>query len=378
VQPLRVEVMPGLAYWTVVDGDWCPVPVADAYLRHLRLGRDRAEGTTRAYAGDLAVFLGWCADSGRDLVGGARSLSLFVAMLRTTPVLRAGSGQGRVRSAGRINHLLAAVRELYKHAVADGTVDPSVLTLLYEVGDDRHLPAELRPEGSGLRYRARPRHVQRVRRGPGPGAVRAAEVDALLRACRTWRDRLLLVMLWFCGLRIGEALGLRRCDLHLTASARALGCAIDGPHLHVVDRDTNPNGAHAKGGDHHVPVRAEILSCYDHYLAERAACRAAAECDFVFVNLFHAPVGQPMSDHTTRQWLAAMSGRAGLDRRIKPHMFRHATATELLARGVGIDVVKELLGHASIRSTEAYLHPDAAGLRAAVDRLGPLRFGDTP
>ena len=189
-----------------------------------------------------------------------------------------------------------------------------MLAVLYEVGDDRHLPAELRPEGSGLRYRARPRHVQRSRRTPGPGAVRGEEVAALLRACRCWRDRLLVVMLWFCGLRIGEALGLRRADLHLTASAQALGCAVHGPHLHVVDRDSNANGAHAKGADRHVPVRAEVLACYDHYLAERGACREAEGCDFVFVNLFHAPVGRPMSDHTVRQWLAALSGRAGLER----------------------------------------------------------------
>jgi integrase/recombinase XerD len=378
MRALRVELTSALAYWTVVDDGWCPVPVADAYLRHLRLGRDRAEGTTKAYAGDLALFLGWCADTGRDLSSGARSLSLFVAMLKTTRVERAGAGQGKVRSAGRINHVLAAVRELYKHAVADGTVDASVLAVLYEAGDDRHLPAELRPEGSGLRYRARPRHVQRSRRTPGPGAVRAEEVAALLRACRCWRDRLVVVMLWFCGLRIGETLGLRRADLHLTASARALGCAIPGPHLHVVDRDTNANGVHTKGADRHVPVRAEMLVCYDHYLAERGACREAQDCDFVFVNLFHAPIGQPMSDHTVRQWLAALSDRAGLERTIKPHMFRHATATELLARGVGLDVVKELLGHASIRSTESYLHPDVAALRSAVERLGPLRFGEAP
>lgn len=376
MQALRVELTEGLAYWTVVDDDWCPVPVADAYLRHLRLGRDRAEGTTKAYAGDLALFLGWCAQTGRDLPGGARALSLFVAMLRTTPVQRPGSGQGRVRSAGRINHVLAAVRELYKHAVADGAVDASVLGLLYEIGDDRHLPADLRPEGSGLRYRAAPRHNQRARRRPGPGPVRAGEVEALLGVSRCWRDRLLLVVLWFCGLRIGEALGMRRADLHLTASARALGCGIAGPHLHVVARDANVNGAHAKSGDRHVPVRAEVLACYDHYLAERGACPGAEDCDFVFVNLFHAPVGRPMSDHTVRQWLASLSRRAGLERTVKPHMFRHATATELLARGVGLDVVKELLGHASIRSTESYLHPDVATMRAAVDRLGPLRFGE--
>lgn len=375
MKTLRVELTGSLAYWTVVDDAWRPVPVADAFLRHLRLGRDRAEGTTKAYAGDLALFLRWCETSGRDLLEGAAALSLFVAMLKTTPVERVGAGRGKVRSSGRINHVLAAVRELYKHAVANGTVDASVLGLLYEVGDDRYLPAELRPEGSGLRYRARPRHVQRTPRATPPVAVRPEEAEALLRACGCWRDRLLIVLLWFCGLRIGEVLGLRRCDLHFTASAQALGCGVRGPHLHVVDRDANPNGARAKSGDRHVPVRAEILSCYDRYLAERAACVVAGDCDFVFVNLFHAPLGRPMSDHTVRQWLAASSARAGLARTLRPHMFRHATAAELLARGVGIDVVKELLGHSSIRSTEAYLHPDVDALRAAVDRLGPLGVG---
>ena len=150
MRALRVTVTETLAYWTVVDENWRPVEPADSYLRHLRLGADRAEGTTRAYAGDLACFLAWCGESGRDLVAGARDLPLFVAMLKTTPVARAGSGRGRVRSPGRINHLLAAVRECYKHAVANGAVESSVLAFLYEVGDDRHLPAELRPEGSGL------------------------------------------------------------------------------------------------------------------------------------------------------------------------------------------------------------------------------------
>jgi site-specific recombinase XerD len=374
VRAQRVALTETLTYWTVVDDDWRPVPVADAYLRHLRLGADRAEGTTRTYAGDLACYLSWCESSGRDLDAGARALGMFVAMLKTTPVARAGAGQGKVRSAGRINHLLAAVRELYRHAVAEGVVDPSVLTALYEVGDDRHLPAELKPEGSGLRYRARPRHVQRSRRISRPVAVQSQEAEALLAATRCWRDRFLLVLLWFCGLRVGEALGLRRSDLHLVASALNLGCGVPGPHLHVVRRD-NANHAQAKTGERVVPVRAEVLSCYDRYLAERDACPDAESCDFVLVNLGHAPLGRPMSTDAVRKWLAALSRRAGLDRIVTPHMFRHATANELLRRGAGLDVVKELLGHASIRSTEVYLHPDADALRAAVVDLGPLDFG---
>ena len=183
------------------------------------------------------------------------------------------------------------------------------------------------------------------------------------------------MLLWFCGLRVGEALGLRRSDLHLVPAAAALGCAVPGPHVHVAGRD-NPNRARAKSGDRAVPVRAEVLSCYDRYLAERDACPAAEGCDFVLVTLRHQPAGQAMSTDTVRKWLAALSARAGLDRVVTPHMFRHATATELLARGASIDVVKELLGHASIRSTEVYLHPDADAQRAAVDRLGPLGFGE--
>ncbi len=371
----RVAVTGSLAYWTVVDDDWRPVPVADAFLRHLRLGADRAEGTTRAYAGDLACYLSWCERSGRDLLAAAGALSLFVTMLKTTPVERSGAGQGQLRRPGRINHILAAVRELYKHAVADGTLQASVLARLYEVGDDRYLPAELRPEGPGLRYRARPRHVQRSRQGRRPAPVRREEAETLLRACECWRDRFLLVVLWFCGLRVGEALGLRRSDLHLVSAALTLGCTIGGAHLHVVARD-NPNGARAKTGERVVPVRAEVLSCYDRYLAERQACRAAEACDFVLVNLRHAPLGRPMTGDAVRKWLAALSRRAGLERVITPHMFRHATATELLARGASIDVVKELLGHASIRSTEVYMHPGIDAQRAAVDRLGPLRFGE--
>ncbi|MGH9654433.1 MAG: tyrosine-type recombinase/integrase, partial [Bryobacteraceae bacterium] len=114
MQALRVALTETLAYWTVVGDDWRPVSAADAYLRHLRLGADRAEGTTRSYAGDLACYLTWCEQTGRDLLSGANALAMFVAMLKTTPVTRDGAAKGRLRSPRRINHLLVAVRELYK------------------------------------------------------------------------------------------------------------------------------------------------------------------------------------------------------------------------------------------------------------------------
>ena len=103
MQALRVELSETLAYWTVVDEQWRPVPLADSFLRDLRLGADRAEGTTRTYAGDLACYLDWCAVSGRDLPAGARALGMFVAMLKTTAVVRAGA-DGAGGGPGRMNH----------------------------------------------------------------------------------------------------------------------------------------------------------------------------------------------------------------------------------------------------------------------------------
>jgi integrase/recombinase XerD len=368
-RPFRIVLPGGPAYWTVVDDAYELVEAADRFLFDLRFGRDRAESTSRVYAGELAQFLTWCGRSRRSLEDGARDLSRFVLFLRTTPTSRRGAGQDRPPGAGRINHVLAVVREFYKHAVAAGTVDGGVLAALYELADDRHLPAELRPEGGGLRYRARPRHRLRAGRDARPDAASQEEWEALLMAARSWRDRFLLVLLWFSGLRIGEALGLRRADLHLAESSASLGCGLAGPHLHVIRRD-NPNGSWAKSRrSRAVPVGPWVLAYYDRYLQERLTCRAADSCDFVFVNLFHEPLGAPMTYSAVRQLIAGLTKRSGLARPLRAHMLRHATGTELAEAGVPIDVVQELLGHQSILTTQVYVHPSPRRLRDAVDAL---------
>jgi integrase/recombinase XerD len=368
-RPFRISLPDGRAYWTVVDGDYAKVEAADRFLFDLRFGRDRAESTSRIYAGELARFLSWCGRGNRSLEDGARDLSRFVVFLRTTPTSRSGSGQGRPPGPNRINHILAVVREFFKHAVAARAVDGEVLAAVYEVADDRHLPTELRDERGALRYRARPRHRLRADHWARPDAASQEEWEALLAAASSWRDRFLLVLLWFTGLRIGEALGLRRSDLHLMTSSRSLGCGLPGPHLHVVRRD-NPNGAWAKSRrGRAVPVGPWVLAYYDRYLHERLACAAADGCDFVFVNLFHAPLGQPMTDSAVRQLLRGLARRAGLARPIRAHMLRHSTGTEMAEAGVPIDVIQELLGHLSIITTQGYVHPSPRRLREAVDRL---------
>ena len=366
--PLRVVLPGGLAYWTVVDEKYELADAADGFLRDLRFGADRTESTTRLYASELALFLDWATGSGRDLERAGRELSRFVLLLRTTPVTRRGRGYGQLRSPGRINHVLSVVREFYKHAVAHGRVSTTVIAALYEVGDDRFLPAELRAEDGALRYRVQPRHQLRAGRAGQVRACGLCEWEALLRAAGSWRDRFLLVLLWFSGLRIGEALGLRRSDMHVMTSASELGCRVAGAHLHVVPRE-NVNGARAKGRrERVVPLAHYAVSYYDLYLDERERCRPARECDFVFVNLFADPLGAPMRYGRVAQLFRSLSRRAGLQQAVTPHMLRHAAGSALTAAG-GLDVAQEILGHASITSTQIYVHASAERQRDAVERL---------
>lgn len=365
-----------MAYWTVVDDSYERVPIADRYLRHLRVGRGRAESTTESYAGDLAVFLGWVEDRGHDMATGARQLDDFVWWLRRTPIERRGRGFGKPRGANRINHILSAVRELYKHAVASGDVDPSVMSLLYEVVDASTLPAELRASERGMAYRAAPRHGVRRERQAHPDALTGEEFDAMLRTATTWRSRFLLALIYSTGIRIGAALGLRRSDLHFVDDARSLGCTIRGPHLHVVPRD-NANRAGAKSRHpFHVPVRWELVDAYESYLAERAAVPAADDCDFVLVNLQREPLGAPMRYDATQEHIARIGVLAGVPRPVRPHMFRHGHGQALADSGADLAVIKELLGHQSIMSSGVYVRPGAGRLRAAVDALPPIRAGD--
>lgn len=376
-----VTLPSSVRYWTVVDDGYRVVRVVDEYLQHLRFGRDAAESTTKAYAEALALYLRWCERTSRDWRTAAERLGGFITWLRHTPgdpdVPLAGPGVGDVRGPGRINRILSVVRGFIRHAVVTGEVPGEVLAALYDITDDRHLPVEVRGEASGLRYAARPRH----RLSETQTAVdRAsdAEVLGLLRACRSARDRFIVMAMARAGLRSGEVTGLRREDLHLVVDAAALGCVVPGAHLHVQRRD-NPNGAWAKSRRARpVPVDELLVLAYDAYWFERDECGPARECDFVLVNLFREPRGAPMRPGALNELLAALSRRAGLAREIHPHMLRHCFGSNILEAGGALDEAQALLGHACAASTQVYLHPSHDRLRRAVDRVAACaQRGDT-
>jgi integrase/recombinase XerD len=382
VRAFPVLLPSGQRYWTVLDEDLRVVGVADEYLRYQRFGRDCAESTTKAYAHAIALFLRWCARTGRPWHAGVEQFALFMTWLTHAGPLPSGvdgagcasgvvlAGPGAAaRCPSRINGVLTAVRGMVVHAVAAGQAPAGLVSMLYEVADDRDLPVEARGDDGRLRSRMRARHRLRE---PETVVDRASDeqIVALLGACRSARDRLIVLLMARAGMRRGEVCGLRRGDVHLLLDSRRLGCEVERAHLHVVRREDNPNGAWAKSRrERVVPLDFLVVQAFDTYEFERMRVPGAAGSDFVMVNLFRDPIGAPMRPDAIGELMAAGSRRAGLDTPVRAHQLRHAYGSNVADAGAGIDVVADLLGHAATSSSLTYVHPDPSRLRAAVDAV---------
>lgn len=377
-----VRLPSGARYWTVVDEDLMVVAVADSFLRQVRFGRDGAESTTRSYANSIALFLRWCARTGRTWQSGAEQLGSFMTWLRhagpqvsgsgtggAAGVVLSGPGAGPARSARRVNGVLTAVRGMVVHAVAAGQASGHLVPLLYEVASDRDLPEQARDEDGRMEWRLRARHRLHEPETPVDRAS-DEQIVALLQACRSARDRLIVLLMARAGLRRGEVCGLRRGDVHLLTDSGPLGCEVARAHVHVIRREDNPNGAWAKSRRQRaVPLDFLTVLAFDTYEFERMRVPRAAASDFVLVNLFREPVGAPMRPDAIGELVTAACVRAGLERSVTAHQLRHACGSNLLDAGGALDAAQDILGHACASSTQVYLHPDPGRLRAAVDQV---------
>ncbi|MCX5317981.1 tyrosine-type recombinase/integrase [Streptomyces sp. NBC_00154] len=371
----------GTRYWTVVNNDLGVVEEVDRFLQELRLARGRAETTTKAYAEGICLFLLWCLLTRRDWRTAARDMGLFMIWLKWTPgrsgsrqVVVPGPGSKPVRGEIRINKVLTAVRMFLLHAVANKAAPTWVLEQLYEIGDDLDLPEVARAESGGMRYRMRARH--RVQE-PETNIDRASdeEVVAMFLACRSARDRLTLLLLTRVGLRPGQVAGLHRSDPHLMMDSRALGCSVEGAHVHVTRRQ-NENGAWSKSKKSWaMPVDHLVVMAVDQYAVERHEVLGSGGSDFLLVNLFRPPYGAPITTDAIGELCGSLSRRAGLGRVVTPRMGRHAMASNVADAGGSLDEVQALLGQKNPESARPYLHPKPSRLRDAVERVpSPREF----
>jgi len=158
------------------------------------------------------------------------------------------------------------------------------------------------------------------------------------------RDEAVLTLLWGCGLRISEGLSLLRRDAPLSETLRITG----------------------KGGKTRIaPVLDAVREAIDAYVAVLPFVLAPDE------PLFRAKRGGPLSPRHVQALVQKLRGRLGLSDRVTPHAFRHAFATHLLGAGADLRSIQDLLGHASLSTTQRYTEVDAAGLMAAYARAHP-------
>lgn len=351
----------GSVRWVVLDPSLVVHAEATDFCWGLH-GADRSPNTIRVYAGRTALFLGWCSAGGVDWKTiGLAELARFKAWLEMTPV-RTG-----YRRSGSVDAVLVAVCEFLRFCARTGRVDARIADQLVEPRWMAFLPAGFDPGERGEFRTVRVRQVRARAQSAFPEALSAEQSQAVFAACRSPREVFIVRLLYDSGLRIGEALGLRREDMHLLPVSRALGCAVVGPHVHV-RRRANPNGTLAKSRyPRTVPASDAIVSAYADYVFERDDILGEDDTDMVLVNLYHAPVGRPMSYRGAKGFFERLARQVGFP--LWPHMLRHTAATNWVRAGVDLDVVQRLLGHASPASTLVYLHARDGDRRRAVEAV---------
>jgi integrase len=360
-----VSPLDGSQLWVVLDPRFVMHREASDFLRALH-GASRSPHTIRVYAGRVASFLGWCAGQGV----GWSSVSL-AELARFKHFVEASPGRGgRLRSGSTVNATLTAVCEFLRFCARTGLIEQAVAQQLSEPRWLRFTPPGFDAGESGQFRMVRARALKARAPVSFPEALTSEQVEAVLACCRRPRERFMVILMLETGLRIGEALGLRRCDMHLLPDSRGLGCATVGAHIHVRHR-ANPNGALAKSRfPRTVPASDAVLSSYAGYQHERAALSGEAT-DLVLVNLYHQPLGAAMTYRAAKGFFDRVARGCGFS--VRPHMLRHTAATSWVRAGADLDVVQALLGHVSLASTTVYLHARDEDKRRAVEAVAAGR-----
>ncbi|HKM43288.1 MAG TPA: site-specific tyrosine recombinase XerD [Limnochordia bacterium] len=290
------------------------VHVFDDYYSYLSIEKGLAHNTVQAYSNDLSQFREFLAKEGLAL--------REVELRHITAYLKKLEGQSiRARSRAR---KISALRNFFDYLVDEEVV-----------------------ENNPCAYLATPKLAKTL-----PHILSEQEVLALLDAPvldkpSGYRDRAMLEVLYGCGLRVSELMGLNVGDIDELGFVRCLG---KGNKERII-----PLGSHA----------LQATSDYLTYARGRLVTNPREHALFVNVR----------GNRLTRQgfWkiLKGWAKAAGIEKEISPHMLRHSFATHLLRHGADLRSVQEMLGHADLTTTQIYTHLDKGHLRDVYGKTHP-------
>ncbi|CAM3334201.1 site-specific tyrosine recombinase XerD [Tsukamurella hominis] len=302
-----------------------------AYVDHLTVERGAAANTLSSYRRDLGRYREYLAALGvNDLADVTQNqVSGFLVALRE------GGDDHPPLAASSAARSLIAVRGLHRFAAAEGVTPVDVAR-------------EVRPPAPAKRL---------------PKALPVEQVIALLEAAggdsdadtpSRLRDRAMLELLYSCGARISEVTALDVDDI----DAESRSVVLQG-----------------KGGKQRVvPIGRPALAALDAYLVRGRPALVKRSNPALFLNVR----GGRLSRQSAWQVLAAAAERAGIDTattHVSPHTLRHSFATHLLEGGADVRVVQELLGHASVTTTQVYTLVTVSALREVYAQAHPRALG---
>ncbi len=301
--------------------------LVEDFLQHLRHERGQADHTQRTYAALLGKFVAWAERNG---IAGWRTVELrhlmdFLQHERGRPLDGEPKESAKRLSSESAYLQIAALRAFYKFAETEKHVSRNVA------------------EGLAL-----PRRWKRL-----PKALTTEEVERLLRPLTpetpdSLCDQAMLELAYASGLRLAELRGLRLEQLHLEAG-----------FINVIGKGNK---------ERVVPVGRTAIAAIQRYLD---AGRTQLVTPRSSANVFLTKRGTPFAS-VTLWWRVKRRARlSGIGRNITPHMLRHSFATHLLDRGADLRVIQEMLGHASISTTEVYTHVAGSRLREVHRKFHP-------
>jgi integrase/recombinase XerD len=289
------------------------------FLAYLEFERGLSRNTLEAYRSDLLQFGRFLEARGADAVGAsAADVSDFLVEL--------AEGNGRPPSSPATIHRKAAcLRSFYRHLRREGLRDSDPTASISGPRRGRRLPKVLN-RGEVTKLLAQPK-------GTAPTAL---------------RDRALLELMYACGLRASEAIGIEVADLDMEeAVLRARG----------------------KGSKERVvPVGSVALEAVRIYL-ERG--RPALVNDGIVTKIFVNFRGEALTRQGLYKIVRRHAATAGLAERMSPHTLRHTFATHLLAGGCDLRSVQEMLGHADVATTQLYTHLSSERLKDVYFKAHP-------
>jgi integrase/recombinase XerD len=301
-------------------------PLMLDFLAYLELERGLSRNTLEAYRSDLLQFSGFLSRRGIDVIHARHGdLAAFIAELAQAREVSNGQGngsggRGRVRApaaAATVGRKVACLRSFYRHLRREGLIahDPA---------------AELHG----------PRKTQRL-----PRVLSREEVARLLREPkgtepRALRDRALLELMYACGLRVSEAIGLQLSD---------------------VDLDEALVRARGKGSKERlVPIGRQAVAALRAYCAHGRPALLGLRADS---SLFVSRRGSGLTRQGAYKIIQGHARGAGLE--MSPHTLRHSFATHLLAGGCDLRSLQEMLGHADLATTQVYTQLSSERLKDA-------------